>query len=64
MAKDRKKDRHKNTHHRRKYQRLFQKEWALKNKYGLTLEDYKDLLKAQDNKCKICSPKRQKWTDI
>ena len=37
---------------------LMKKKSILKHKYGLTLEEYQDLLKSQENKCAIC--KREK----
>ena len=38
----------------REKMKLIKRRSILKTKYGITLEDYQNLLKEQDNKCAIC----------
>lgn|SRR4030066_2219535 len=52
---DRKKDRHRNTAERKTYMQRYQREYDLKNKYGLSLDQFEAILEAQENKCLICA---------
>jgi len=42
------------TCYNNKYRGERKKGWDIKAKYGITLEEYKEMLKSQDNKCAIC----------
>lgn len=38
-----------------KYYPVYGREWHLKNKYGITVEDYDKMLMRQNGKCAICA---------
>jgi len=38
-------------------------DWHLKNKYGISIEDYKEIHKAQDGRCCICEEKTELVVD-
>ena len=46
-------DKHPNSHRMEK-QRIGQQRWRLKNKFGMTLEQFEEMAAAQHGVCKIC----------
>ena len=42
------------TKHGKSKELSYKREWVLKHKYGLTLEDFDNMLKQQNNSCAIC----------
>lgn len=54
MAADRGKDRHAKTLHRLEYMREYQRDYAWRQKYGMSRQDLLDLVAKQDGRCAIC----------
>ena len=52
--KDRGKDRHKQIEKRREYLRAYQYAYGLEQKYGITVQQFEELIKLQNNRCLIC----------
>jgi hypothetical protein len=46
-----------------KQRTLTNRKWKLKTKYGMTVEEYDEMLVEQDFRCKICKSKEKLYID-
>lgn len=51
------------TPNRKSYNKTFQRKNARKYRYGVTEEDFKELMRIQNNKCAICEGDNPKYLD-
>jgi len=54
MSKDRGKDRHVKSQHRRDYMKNYHRAYSLENQYGISVDQFIEMLVKQNNQCVIC----------